>query len=112
MINDTAGVEWKTFNAAQRQARKDLVPLYATSTPLMKRRFGEGSQQHAFLPWFSVQVSCIIVVKREHCSMHLLPCLLSRYKSCVVTGEVSTATLILACTTLYVSVCKLHNIVT
>lgn len=50
------GAAWSSLNAGQRQARKGLAPLYATSKPLVKR-FLLNSTQHTFPAFFLVQVN-------------------------------------------------------
>lgn len=51
---DSPGVAWTSFNAAQRQARRGIMPLYTTSRPLVKNV--ENIAQHTFVPLFAVQV--------------------------------------------------------
>ncbi|KAL0048212.1 hypothetical protein WJX82_010068 [Trebouxia sp. C0006] len=53
---NTAGLEWKTFNAAQKQARRDMLPLYQTKRPLLAGRFNLNASQHSFGPMFTVQI--------------------------------------------------------
>ncbi|DBA71773.1 TPA: hypothetical protein ACH3X2_011039 [Trebouxia sp. C0005] len=55
LIN-TAGVEWKTLNAAHKTARRDLVPLYGTKRPLLKGHVGQNASQHSYAPMFTVQM--------------------------------------------------------
>ena len=49
-------MEWKALNAAQKQARKDMVPLYGTKRPLLKGLVGRNALQHTFASMFTVQV--------------------------------------------------------
>lgn len=49
-------MEWKTLNAAQEQARKDMVPLYGTKRPLLKGLVGRNASQHSFASMLTVQV--------------------------------------------------------
>lgn len=49
-----SGVAWTSFNAAQRQARRGIMPLYTTSRPLVKNV--GNIAQHTFVPLFAVQV--------------------------------------------------------
>ncbi|DBA94074.1 TPA: hypothetical protein ACH3X1_001722 [Trebouxia sp. C0004] len=55
LIN-TAGVEWRMLNAAQKQARRDMVPLYGTKRPLLKGLVGQNAAEHSFGPIFTVQM--------------------------------------------------------
>ncbi len=50
------GVDWKTFNTDQKQARKEMLPLYGTKRPLLKGRMGLAAAEHSFAPMFAVQV--------------------------------------------------------
>ena len=52
----SSGVEWKTFNAAQKQARRDMMPLYETKRPLLAGRINVTASHHTFAPMFFVQV--------------------------------------------------------
>jgi len=36
------GVDWKIFNTDQKLARKEMLPLYGTKRPLLKRVHGVG----------------------------------------------------------------------
>ncbi len=40
MHTTSAGVEWKTLNAAQKQLRRDMMPLYGTPRALLQLRAG------------------------------------------------------------------------
>lgn len=57
--HDAVGVEWKTLNAAQKQLRRDMMPLYGTPRPLLRGRVGFKGEDHAYGPMFLVQVQSI-----------------------------------------------------
>ena len=50
------GVDWKTFNTDQKQARKGMALLYATKRPLLQGRLGLAATEHSFAPMFTIQV--------------------------------------------------------
>jgi len=56
IVDAFLGLEWKTFNAAQKQARRDMLPLYQTKRPLLAGRFSLNASEHLFGPMFTVQV--------------------------------------------------------
>ncbi len=56
IVTAFSGLEWKTFNAAQKQARRDMLPLYQTKRPLLAGRFSLNASEHSFGPIFTVQV--------------------------------------------------------
>lgn len=57
----SAGVEWKTLNAAQKQLRRDMMPLYGTPRALLQIRAGSTLKEHSYISLFSVQVGVTVV---------------------------------------------------
>ncbi|KAL0030094.1 hypothetical protein WJX79_006699 [Trebouxia sp. C0005] len=70
----TAGLEWKTFNAAQKQARRDMLPLYQTKRPLLAGSFSLNASEHSFGPMFTVQL--VEVVYLIYCGRYFYPVLI------------------------------------
>ncbi|DBA94075.1 TPA: hypothetical protein ACH3X1_001723 [Trebouxia sp. C0004] len=70
---NTAGLEWKTFNAAQKQARRVMMPLYQTKRPLLAGHFSLNASEHSFGPMFVVQM--VEIVYLIYCGRYFYPVL-------------------------------------
>lgn len=77
-----AGVEWKTLNAAQKQLRRDMMPLYGTPRALLQLRAGSTLRGHSYLSLFSLQVDIIVVLTHAYLLTQMFPhsfCALMQY---------------------------------
>lgn len=66
----SAGMEWKTLNAAQKQLRRDMMPLYGTPRALLQLRAGTTLRGHSAFSLFYLQVG--IIVASSHTYTHYL----------------------------------------
>lgn len=55
-VATSAGLEWKTLNAVQKQLRRDMMPLYGRPRALLQICAGSNLKGRAYGPLFSVQV--------------------------------------------------------
>ena len=85
----SVGVEWKSLNAAQKQLRRDMLPLYGTPRALLKLSPAASLKGHAYGSLFSLQVLMLSLASLTHSFTHSLAC------PCVHSLALSVVTIVI-----------------